>query len=116
MIADEFNPKDPVVKEFVKQSISDMFTKFRKGEKSKLHQSEIGVIEICIRFYPKDVSKQENLAFCVIFATMLTDSQNFEKVSEDFIMPLAIELGVEDAIIHEILTIKGNKIFGDENN
>jgi len=115
MSAEAFNPNDPFVKEFVKQSVSDMFAKYRKGESSKMDESEIGVVEICIGFYPKDVSKQENLAFCVVFATMLTDSLSFKRVSEDFIMPLAIELGVEDAIIQEIMNIKGNKIL-EENN
>lgn len=112
---DLFDPTNPLVKDFVQQSISEMFAKYRSGRLTEMDKSEIGVVEICIGFYPNDFSKQENLAFCVIFATMQTDALTFKKVSEEVIMPLAIELGVEDAIIQEILNIHIQKILGENN-
>ncbi len=114
---EEFNidPNDPSVDLFIRDSVSKMFSKYRKGELIKMEEPEIGVVKICIGFYPQDLSKQENLAFCVVKATMITESLNFIKVAEDYIMPLAIELGVEDAIIQELMDIKANKILGEEN-
>ncbi len=93
-----------------------MFAKYFNKDLKSMDESEIGVVEICIGFYPKDRTKQETLAYCVIKATMLSDSTNFKTVLESQIMPLAIELGVEDVIIQEILNIKANKILGVENN
>ena len=116
MSNEEFNINDPVVDLFIMDSVTEMFNKYRNLEFKKMDESEIGVVEICIGFYPYDVVKQEALAYCVIRATMETDSLSFRKVSEDKIIPLAIELGVEEAIIQEILNIKSRQIIGEENN
>lgn len=114
---EEFNPNDPFVDMFIKDSITDMFCKYHSKDKKKLlsmDESEIGVVETCIGFYPFNRTKQESLAYCVIKATMLSDSEDFKTVTEDFIMPLAIEMGVEDVIIGEILNIKNSKILKSE--
>jgi hypothetical protein len=113
---EEFNPDDPMVDQFIKDMITEMFNKYREGKIIELEESEISVVEICIGYYPNDVSKQEGLAYCTIRATMETDPLNFRKVAEDKIIPLAIELGVESAIIQEILSIKSRQILGEENN
>jgi hypothetical protein len=112
----EFNINDPMVDHFIKESISQMFAKYYNNETKDLEEPELGVVEVCIHYYPNDRTKQESLAYCVIKATMETDSVNFRKVSEENILPLAIELGVEDAIIQEIINLKVRRILGDGSN
>jgi hypothetical protein len=113
---EEFNPDDPMTDFFIKECITEMFNKYREGKLVEMDDSEIGVVEICIGYYPDDPIKQECLAYCTIRATMETDPLNFRKVAEDKIIPLAVDLGVESAIIQEILNIKSRQILGEENN
>ena len=116
MNEEEIDLSDPFTDLFIKESISEMFAKYRKGRLNEMDESEIGVVEVCIGYYPNDVVKQESLAYVTIRATLETDPLSFRQVAEDKLMPIAIDLGVEDAIIHEILNIKGRKIIEEENN
>ena len=111
-----FQPDNPEVKEFIQKFITDLFNRYRKQDIISapiLTTDEIEVCEACIHYYPDQPSKQEALAFCVMFGILASDPLTFKSFAEDIVMPLAIEMGVEKAIIKEILSIRSRKILED---
>ena len=103
---------DPNIDQWVKDFVTDQFNRYYDNK--PLDESELSVCQICEGFYPEDRSKQEVLAYVVIRSTMESDPTDFKKILETTIMPLAIEHGVEDVIIQEILNVKGRKVIDKE--
>jgi len=113
---DDFHPDNPDVDIFIKKMISEFFAKFNNKDLENMMEDEITICKACEHYYPTDPTKQESLAFCVMKSIVLSDPLNYRKINEDVLMPLAIELGVEDAFAQEIINIKNRKIIGEENN
>jgi hypothetical protein len=108
-MGEEINFKDPNIDQWFKDQITDMFNRFyQEHDPDLFNDPELAVCFICQGFYPEDRTKQEALAYVTIRASL--DKKPIDNdilgFTEDQIMPLAVEYGVEDAFIQEILNLR----------
>ena len=93
--------------EFSKMVIQEMLDQYYE-DPSQMDKSGLYVCTVAVGYYPNDPRKQVDLIHVMNMSLSLAEKEGHKLgyVPEDILMKLAIEHGVEDSFIQEIMAVK----------